>query len=141
MYNQHREREREREVYDVKLTSHSQLKRQRSVELEGATPPDQKSPGLFAFTATAPSPPTSTGQGGLGSIPGLGGVPALGKSLPDDTAVGSPLKKQRPSHVDVGAGQPNPPSGLGAKPQVSTSAPAAASTISTKMDDDEEEEL
>lgn len=116
-----------------------QLKRQRSVELEGATPPDQKSPGLGAFTTA--SPPTSTGLSALGSIPGLGGVPALGKSLPDDTAVGSPLKKQRASHVDVGAGQPLPASGLGGQPPISTSAPATASTISSKMEEEEEEEL
>lgn len=78
---------------------------------------------------------------GIGSIPGLGGVASLGKSLPDDTAVGSPMKKQRAGNADAGSAQTNSASGLGTQPPISTSAPAAASAIPSKMEDDEEEEL
>ncbi|KAF3761894.1 hypothetical protein M406DRAFT_64975 [Cryphonectria parasitica EP155] len=83
---------------------------QRSTDLGGSTPTDQKSPTLGA--SSAGSPPISTGFSGLGNIPGLpSSTTAFGKSLPDDTIVGSPLKKQRAGPLDnvsqAGRAQPD----------------------------------
>lgn len=122
-----------------------QLKRQRSVDPDSSTPPDQKSPHLGAFPA-ADSPPVSTGFGGfgsLGTIPGLTGTAALGKSLPDDNVVGSPLKKQRAGPLDDLTAQPVSSSlGTSSQIQASTSAPTASTAQSLiKNEMDEEEEL
>lgn len=74
----------------------------------------------------------------------LSGVPSLlAQSLPDDAAVGSPLKKHRAGTLDHGAGLP-PQSSLGTpQPQASTSAPAvpAVPAPQNAMVKDEEEEL
>lgn len=121
-----------------------QLKRQRSFDPDSSTPPDQKSPHLGALPA-ADSPPVSTGFGGfggLGNIPGLTGTGALGKSLPDDNVVGSPLKKQRAGPLDDLSAQPVP-SSLGSSSQIkaSTSAPTASAAppiIKSEMDEEEE---
>ncbi|KAJ4413609.1 hypothetical protein N0V82_008431 [Gnomoniopsis sp. IMI 355080] len=121
------------------------LKRQRSTDPDSSTPPDQKSPHLGALPA-ADSPPVSTGFGGfggLGNIPGLTGTGALGKSLPDDNVVGSPLKKQRAGPLDDLSAQ-RVPSSLGPSSQIkaSTSAPTASTAQPMiKVELDEEEEL
>lgn len=120
------------------------LKRQRSFDPDGSTPPDQKSPHLGALPA-ADSPPVSTGFGGfggLGNIPGLTSAGALGKSLPDDNVVGSPLKKQRAGPLDDLSAQPAP-SSLGSSSQMkpSTSAPTSSTAqpmIKSEMDEEEE---
>lgn len=121
-----------------------QLKRQRSFDADSSTPPDQKSPHLGALPP-ADSPPVSTGFGGfggLGNIPGLTGASALGKSLPDDTIVGSPLKKQRAGPLDDLSAQAVP-SSLGTSPQThtSTSAPTTSTAppvIKSEMEEEEE---
>ncbi|KAK7742292.1 Berardinelli-Seip congenital lipodystrophy 2 (seipin) [Cytospora paraplurivora] len=111
------------------------LKRQRSNEPEGS-PTDPRSPNLGA-NLPANSPPTATGFGGgiLSGVPSL-----LAQSLPDDAAVGSPLKKQRAGTLDQGTGRPlQPPVGTSA----STSAPAVPAPVlqSAQANADEEEEL
>ncbi|CAN8098296.1 unnamed protein product [Discula destructiva] len=120
------------------------LKRQRSADLEGPTPPDSKSPNLKAFPA-ADSPPVSTifgGFNGLGNIPGLSSTAALGKSLPDDNVVGSPLKKQRAGPLDDLSAQPVPSTlATSALAQASTSAPAGSTSHIGRSEMDEEEEL
>lgn len=129
----------------VIVLTRPQLKRQRSFDPDGSTPPDQKSPHLGSLPATE-SPPVSTGFGGfggLGNIPGLSSTGALGKSLPDDNVVGSPLKKQRAGPLDDLSAQPSP-SSLGPSSQLkaSTSAPTASTAQSiVKSEMDEEEEL
>lgn len=115
------------------------LKRQRSADPEDSTPTDPRSPSLGA-NLPANSPPTASAFGGglLSAVPSL-----LAQSLPDDSAVGSPLKKQRAGTLGHGAGRPPQPSLGVSQPQASTSAPAvpAPVTQSVEIKDEEEEEL
>ncbi|KUI53419.1 hypothetical protein VP1G_00928 [Cytospora mali] len=120
-------------------TAPEDLKRQRSNEPEGSTPTDPRSPSLGA-NLPANSPPTASGFGGglLSAVPSL-----LAQSLPDDSAVGSPLKKQRAGTLEHGAARsPQPTLGV-PQPQASTSAPAvpAAPVKQSIETNDEEEEL
>lgn len=116
----------------------TQLKRQRSAEPEGSTPTDPRSPSLGA-NLPANSPPTVSAFGGglLSSVPSL-----LAQSLPDDSAVGSPLKKQRAGTLDLGTGRPAQPSLGVSRLQESTSAPAVPAPVTQSIEvKDEEEEL
>lgn len=74
----------------------------------------------------------------------LSGIPSLlAQSLPDESAVGSPLKKQRAGTLDQGAGRPQQPPLSTSQPQASTSAPSVAATPVTQgvHIKEEEEEL
>ncbi|PSR73966.1 hypothetical protein BD289DRAFT_487506 [Coniella lustricola] len=117
------------------------LKRQRSVDAEGSTPTDPKSPNLGANTAT--SPPVSAGFAGLGSIPGLSAASAapFGKSLPDDSVVGSPMKKQRAAPIGQASGSSAAAAAASTQPTASASASASAITPSpfSRAAEDEEE--
>lgn len=120
----------------IVLTRLLQLKRQRSTEAEGSTPTDPRSPSLGA-NLPANSPPTTSGFGGglLSAVPSL-----LAQSLPDDSAVGSPLKKQRAGTLGHGAGRaPQPALGV-SQSQASTSAPAVPAPVAQSVEVKEEEE-
>lgn len=74
----------------------------------------------------------------------LSGIPSLlAQSLPDDAAVGSPLKKQRAGTLDQGTGgRPQQPSVGSSQLQASTSAPSfppAPVTQNAQIKDEEEE--
>lgn len=134
----------------ISLTQFLQLKRQRSSDPEGSTPPDQKSPNIGAFSAIGTSPPSlaTPAFGSLGNIPGLGSggasisaLGSLGKSLPEDNFVGSPLKKQRAGPLDgLSPQQPGlSSSASGSLQHTGTSASTLSANQGVKIEEDEEE--
>lgn len=93
-------------------TTGIQLKRAYDADQDSASASPGKSPGA------APLAGDITPPEGAKPIPGLPSSSLFSRSLPDDTIIGSPLKKARPSIAglddDVPAGQPRSfPPGLG----------------------------
>ena len=79
-----------------------QLKRAHSAEPDSAAS-SRKSPSAGPSTGDAATPPTAT-DSVFPPLSGISSAALFGKSLPEDSVIGSPLKKARPS-ISEGAGK------------------------------------